>query len=491
MRKLSFALTLFAAMSFGNTTSQAQDSVPRDNVSAQTFMPAPGRGNFVVVDGTTVSGHVAPTAGLLVDYGYRPFVLYDATCAAGTSDCSIDGTRRVLTEHLATAHVMGTIALWNRLQLGIVLPLSLMSGDSFQFARGSDPIVVAPGGVGFGIGDLRINAKVNIFNNSEFGFGAVVWGTVPLGPITAEDRFIGDAGPILGGHLAGEYRSDGFRVAANVGGFWRETSTFLSTTVGPRLTYGVGASYDFTPLAGLLAEINGSASFSGQLDEHTMEGRLAARLRSGDFQFTVGGGGGILSGVGVPMFRVLAGMQWAPDHDDLDNDGVLDRLDACPTDAEDMDGFDDEDGCPEADNDNDGFLDAQDQCPDQAEDRDGYQDEDGCPDSDNDGDGILDGYDSCPSVPEDMDGDRDEDGCPDNDRDRDNIEDGVDQCPDQAEDTDGYGDEDGCPETDFDNDTLPDDQDECPDQAEDMDGFEDTDGCPEEGGPPSTTRRRR
>jgi outer membrane protein OmpA-like peptidoglycan-associated protein len=183
----------------------------------------------------------------------------------------------------------------------------------------------------------------------------------------------------------------------------------------------------------------------------------------------------------VPLFRVLAGFAWAPHRADEDGDGIDDTLDACPVEAEDVDGWHDEDGCPEPDNDDDGLADHDDTCPDEAEDRDGDNDTDGCPDLDSDGDGIHDGYDSCPQQAEDMDGDRDEDGCPDNDRDRDNIDDDHDQCADQPEDTDGYGDEDGCPETDFDNDGNPDDGDQCPDQAEDVDNFEDDDGCPEEG----------
>ena len=110
---------------------------------------------------------------------------------------------------------------------------------------------------------------------------------------------------------------------------------------------------------------------------------------------------------------------------------------------------------------------------------DGFEDEDGCPDDDNDGDGVRDGFDSCPNDAEDMDGDRDEDGCPDDDTDRDGIDDVNDQCPNEAEDADGFGDEDGCPEDDFDGDGIPDDGDECPDAAEIMNGIDDEDGCPE------------
>ncbi len=84
---------------------------------------------------------------------------------------------------------------------------------------------------------------------------------------------------------------------------------------------------------------------------------------------------------------------------DRDFDGILDDVDTCPDQAEDKDGFQDADGCPDPDNDGDGVLDAADKCPDQLEDKDGFQDADGCPDPDNDGDGVLDAADKCPNTP--------------------------------------------------------------------------------------------
>jgi outer membrane protein OmpA-like peptidoglycan-associated protein len=83
---------------------------------------------------------------------------------------------------------------------------------------------------------------------------------------------------------------------------------------------------------------------------------------------------------------------------DRDGDGILDDVDRCPRVAEDKDGFEDEDGCPDPDNDQDGIPDAADKCPNEAEDKDGFEDDDGCPDPDNDHDGILDAADRCPDV---------------------------------------------------------------------------------------------
>jgi OmpA-OmpF porin, OOP family len=98
---------------------------------------------------------------------------------------------------------------------------------------------------------------------------------------------------------------------------------------------------------------------------------------------------------------------------DTDGDGILDKNDKCPNEPEDKDGFQDEDGCPDADNDGDGVADKDDKCPNEAEDKDGWEDEDGCPDADNDGDGITDSADKCPNQPENKNNYQDEDGCPD------------------------------------------------------------------------------
>jgi outer membrane protein OmpA-like peptidoglycan-associated protein len=161
---------------------------------------------------------------------------------------------------------------------------------------------------------------------------------------------------------------------------------------------------------------------------------------------------------------------------DNDGDGIPNKADKCPDEAEDKDGFQDEDGCPDPDNDNDGIKDAQDKCPLQAEDKDGFQDEDGCPDPDNDKDGVPDLKDHCPDTPQGADG---KDGCPNQDKDNDGIPDLSDKCPAEPEDRDGFEDEDGCPEADNDKDGIADVNDKCPGAPETFNGFEDEDGCPD------------
>ena len=123
---------------------------------------------------------------------------------------------------------------------------------------------------------------------------------------------------------------------------------------------------------------------------------------------------------------------------DRDGDRIADDVDQCPDEAEDFDGFQDEDGCPDRDNDQDGISDVNDKCPNEP----GDERHHGCPIKDRDGDGIPDDVDQCPDIPEDFDGVSDEDGCPENerrkdtpasrDRDGDGVVDAADQCPDLA-----------------------------------------------------------
>jgi outer membrane protein OmpA-like peptidoglycan-associated protein len=102
-------------------------------------------------------------------------------------------------------------------------------------------------------------------------------------------------------------------------------------------------------------------------------------------EWTIQGGPGIgiVPGYGVPTFRAFVGVIYRPTVHDADHDGIPDDEDQCPHAAEDRDGEQDMDGCPEEDldTDQDGVPDKQDECPDAKETINGVDDEDGCPDS--------------------------------------------------------------------------------------------------------------
>lgn len=504
-------LTIVAVLSAVAMSARAQDVVfPLDDFNANRFYVAPGPDNFVIVDGAGVGPDLEPSFGATLSYQHRPYAADDLDwfigCEQGTriADCNVVPTPTLETDLLGpllTLQLYGAFTFLERVQIGLALPIVLFAeGDeyTFQLRRSGGDVVqtAAPGGAVGGLGDPRISAKIRLLDPDAQGNGvtmaAMFFLNVPVGHYIQPRHFLGDRSPQVGGRLIGGFRFEGFRLALNLGFTFREEQTNVRSAVGPELMVGLAAAYRFHPFAEAIFEYTAWTSFGQRFDsEAPMDIRLVGVVHTGLVSIHVGASLGLVYGVGLPVASGFAGVTYAPRPDpDSDGDGIVDSLDGCPGDAEDMDSFDDEDGCPDEDNDEDSIPDADDPCPDQAEDVDEHEDQDGCPEEDNDGDGIIDGYDSCPNTPEDMDGDRDTDGCPDQDQDGDGLDEEADQCPTEAEDFDGFADGDGCPETDVDGDGIPDETDECPEQAEDVDRFQDQDGCPEEGGPPAGRQQR-
>ncbi|AUS04243.1 DUF5723 family protein [Pseudotamlana carrageenivorans] len=129
----------------------------------------------------------------------------------------------------------------------------------------------------------------------------------------------------------------------------------------------------------------------------------------------------VYAGVKIPIYQGRS--------KDSDNDGVIDKLDACPKIA----GPIENNGCPWGDADADGVLDNVDACPKEA----GPEENKGCPWGDADSDTIPDNEDACPSV----EGPIENNGCPWPDNDADGVLDNVDNCPEIA----GTVANNGCP----------------------------------------------
>ena len=161
-----------------------------------------------------------------------------------------------------------------------------------------------------------------------------------------------------------------------------------------------------------------------------------------------------VANVDVPthMFHQV-GLKFKFGAKDTDNDGIIDKEDACP----DVAGLAQFNGCP--DTDLDGIQDSADACPTEA----GLPELNGCPDRD--GDGVADGEDACP----DDAGLKVLNGCPDTDGD--GIADKDDKCPSVK----GPKENGGCPWPDRDGDKVLDKDDKCPTVA----GTVANNGCPE------------
>jgi outer membrane protein OmpA-like peptidoglycan-associated protein len=188
--------------------------------------------------------------------------------------------------------------------------------------------------------------------------------------------------PRLTGALYGERLSFG----GSLGYRWRSQHP-TGLPYGDEITLGVMASYAISPESLLLqAELTGGKQVGADVEGADFPLELLGGLifRLGESWDLHGAAGlGLTDGVGAPTFRVLGGLRYhhgVPERHgflDSDQDGVLDKDDDCPTEVEDLDAFEDEDGCPEPDNDQDGVPDERDECPDLPEEPGG--DGDGCP----------------------------------------------------------------------------------------------------------------
>jgi outer membrane protein OmpA-like peptidoglycan-associated protein len=440
MTQPRLASALAALTTLGAATAAHADN-PR--VNTEIFRPSAHRGDLIGAMLTDVSPHMAYSASLYFHFGKNPLVFLEAT--------ETEGTRRhaVIANQFA-ADLMGSIALFDRLSVGLAVPVFL--ANSGQATGAVSGVSLDPAVSSAALGDMRLSGKYAFLVRGEGADGVGLAASLDLSLPTGDgDSFVSDPFTVTPTVIA-DYRLGDLLLAANLGARLRanDTNVYDFVTVGNELVWRVAGAYTVLPgELDVLGEVHGASTDWGQANATAMEGVVAGRytLDDLDLALTVGGGSGFARGLGNTKFRLFAGVAWAPEVIlDADQDGLLDKVDSCVNDPEDKDGHEDADGCPEADNDADGLLDAADACPNDKEDADGFKDEDGCPELDNDEDGIEDRTDVCPLEAEDKDGFKDEDGCPELDNDEDRVLDADDKCPTEPETWNGQDDTDGCPD---------------------------------------------
>lgn len=345
--------------------------------------------------------------------------------------------------------------------------------------------------------DVRLGGKLALVQGTQLAIAAIASVSLPFGD---DEMLLGDRNLVYEPRIAAEYRprpGRQHRVLANLAARIRsravlegyDTADPMATPddakvfldVGSELLAGVGGAYELSPRTQLAAETVLFVPLPAALGYgtcHRFNGLSCRTIDRGDYWQGAGAGDLTLLATAGAMFRLSAdvtvsamigagvlgargddvrvttGIVWAPQPagiaapgaNDRDGDRIPDSLDACNDEPEDNDGFQDEDGCIDADNDGDGISDEDDDCPLEPEDKDGFKDGDGCPERDNDSDGVADTLDRCPADAEDIDGFEDDDGCPDTDNDGDGMKDDADTCPNEAETINGVDDDDGCPD---------------------------------------------
>lgn len=438
----------------------AQAQSTNETFDFELFRPSADHYGYFAVPSAATLGHLQVGGGFWVNYQNDPIILVseDVRIAPKNAEVVGDNGEGIVDDRM-TGNVQIGFGLSRYFSLSVDAPLVLWQDgylpnkNIVRVDNVPDRLIVS------GIGDVRVTPKVVALDRDRLPIGMSV--AMPVGlPTGNGGSFLGEEGVSLTPTTIFEF-SDGpirsrkysFRSAVMAGYHVRPGAQIRDVPVNSAVVYGVAMGLH-SSIMEIIGEFHGSI-WGDRAAQQPAEVLGGVKVLAGEYvSLNFGGGMGVLPGLGSPDWRIFGGVSVAPSFDpnmrDTDKDGIMDAMDRCIREAEDLDNFQDEDGCPDKDNDADGLLDTVDRCPLQPEDEDGFQDGDGCADPDNDKDGILDVSDRCPNEPESNNGYQDEDGCPDTvpvlDTDGDGYNDDVDRCPYDAEDFDGVEDEDGCPD---------------------------------------------
>ncbi len=385
MSRPALAAALSLALTLPCTAASAQ---ARDGFRIDRLRPPPTSEDGMGVWYARTLGHLVPSVGLVLDYAHAPLV-------ARTTE----GERGEVVSNRFLAHVTGALGVLDMLEFHVRVPVAFSASDA--------PTV---GGVAFtapevvALGDGALGGSVSLFSEGRRGFslGLGVEALIPWGTSTS---YASDTEFSARGQLLATLALSQVTLAVMAGGLYRPERVISVAHAGSELEYAVSILVPAVPdVVDVLFEGIGAVSLpEGQTHPAPFEALLGGRFRVGSgFALDLALALGFSQAPGVPDVRALAGVRWTqppPPIADTDGDGMLDPDDACPTLAEDRDGWQDGDGCVDPDDDADGWMDEDDACPREAEDRDGYSDTDGCPDPDDDGDGVRDEDDQCPRAP--------------------------------------------------------------------------------------------
>ncbi len=440
--------------------ANAQTSEPNDTFDFELFRPSADHYGYFAVPSAATLGHLQLGGGFWVNYQNDAIILVSEDIRYSPKNATVEGDNgEGIIDDRLTSNVQLGLGISRYFSLSLDMPLILWQDGYLPNEKALNPLEQPDRLIVSGVGDLRVTPKIVALDRDRLPIGMAI--AVPVGfPTGNGGSFLGEEGYTLTPSTIFEF-SDGpirsrkytFRSSVLAGFQVRPGAEIRGVDVNNGMVYGIAMGLHASVME-IIGEFHGSV-WGDRAAQQPAEALGGIKLLVGDYvAINMGGGMGVLPGLGAPDWRMFGGVSVAPSFDpnmrDTDKDGIMDGMDQCVREPEDLDDFQDEDGCPEEDNDADGVIDRLDRCPLDAEDIDGFQDKNGCPDLDNDKDRIVDESDRCPDEPETVNGYQDDDGCPDTepviDTDGDGYNDDVDRCPYDAEDFDGEEDEDGCPD---------------------------------------------
>ncbi|MBK8171744.1 MAG: hypothetical protein IPK60_15540 [Sandaracinaceae bacterium] len=362
-------LTALAVSSFARL-----DIAAAQNLDLERETPPLDADGFIGIQGTTTPGPGHWNFNMALGWQYRQLMM------------NTEGGQRIeLVTDRATTTFGAQIGIGGRFAIGVAAPFVLwQAGNGSSIGDGYRlPNVAA--------GDPRISIRYRILGESASvprernegpGIALQLTSTIPIGQT---DAFSGEGSPRFFAQIIGDFHVLNAGIGAMLGYRHRhERRSFLGQEFGDEIELGLALQLPIPVIrdfAGIV-EFRTATDTRAFFDRATTTGEIAvgARIRIGDVFLTSSIGAGLLPGVGTPVVRSTLDLTWAPRVHDLDQDGMPDDRDHCPPLAEDFDGFEDEDGCPDPDNDNDLIPDPDDRCPTESAEEGRDEDEDGCTD---------------------------------------------------------------------------------------------------------------
>ncbi|QQR91169.1 MAG: OmpA family protein [Myxococcales bacterium] len=369
----SFRATLLFVAAFVLVFSAGTMGAEAQRLGGQRFEPADSPDGVLGTRGADERPELDPYLALWANYMLNPVVIRDAA----------DNEQSVL-EHTLAFDLVASMTLWKGLQFGLAMPVGLLRTDE----PGAAVAAGLANQTGAALGDLRLHLAYRF----QLGYFSALAIYLPIMLPTSSNDDTLAFGFGVKPTLAFSQHIGALQILINASFLYRKDVDVLDYTAGSELggrfalRYALGSEGH----TGLLAEVGMNTATRDFLGA----GVTPLEVRGGveqqfaeNWRMTGFAGSALSTGVGSPDIRIGLGIAYAPEQtrprkspEDRDGDGIRNEDDKCPDEAEDEDGFQDWDGCPDLDNDQDGFLDGDDECPMAPESKNGFLDEDGCPD---------------------------------------------------------------------------------------------------------------
>lgn len=266
----------------------------------QHFHPMPNpMGNYLGAASADVAPNLEWSAMIVGNYANNPLIrVYES-----------ERVERLVARQ-GTAHLLMSMGFFDLVEVGLDVPVLLLQKGSALPGTG-----VSPEDGGFGIGDIRLVPKVQIFSTVDddddlgFALALLVDAHIPTGK--AEYLQGGDFR--IGPRLAFDAHIAAVKVGANVGYLYRGSQSLEELEVRDTLSWQLAAEVPVWETLSITGELFGRLTPGAEKirpQESPSELLLGGKYSFGNINVLAGGGAGLVSGYGTPDFRAFIGFGW-------------------------------------------------------------------------------------------------------------------------------------------------------------------------------------